>query len=95
MGDAKIGSFVFLNTEVVVGHDSHVGDFSCLFPKTEVCGDCDIGESVIMGINSVILPGNTLVNGSKLDALSVLRRSYKFSGIFSGNPARLVKKYDA
>lgn len=94
LGDAKIGSFVFLNTEAVVGHDSSVGSYSCLFPKVEVCGDCTIGESSVLGINSIVLPGNTLFPGSKLDAFSVLRRSYEFSGILSGNPARPIKKYD-
>ena len=94
VGDAFLDSFVFANTGVVVGHDSSVGSFSCLFPKVEVCGDCDIGKGSVLGINSVVLPGNRLIAGSKLDAFSILRRSYTFSGIFSGNPARPVKRFD-
>jgi len=90
--DAVIKDFVFLNTEVVIGHDSTVESFCCLFPKVEICGNCYIEESCVFGINSIVLPGLRMKRSSRLDALSVLRKTYNKSAIFLGNPALPVKK---
>lgn len=89
--DSKVGNHTFLNTECVVGHDSEVLDFNCLFPKVEICGDCLIEESCVFGIGSIVLPGIKMKEGSKLDAMSVLRESFNKSAIYVGNPAKVVK----
>jgi acetyltransferase EpsM len=89
--DCKLGDHTFLNTECVIGHDSVVLDFNCLFPKVEICGDCFIEESCTFGIGSLVLPGIRMKEGSKLDAMSVLRESVSESAMFVGNPAKAVK----
>lgn len=94
VGDAVLESHVFANTEVVIGHDSRVGSYTCIFPKVEICGDCNIGRECVFGINSVVLPGNSMADGSKLDAFSVLRDSTNAAALFSGNPAVPIKHYD-
>lgn len=90
-GDCKLGDHTFLNTECVIGHDSVLLDYNCLFPKVEICGDCFIEESCTFGIGSLVLPGVRMKEGSKLDAMSVLRESAADSAMLVGNPAKVVK----
>lgn len=92
-GDCKVGDHTFLNTECVIGHDSVVSDYSCLFPKVEICGDCFIEASCTFGIGSLVLPGVRMKEGSKLDAMSVLRESIGKSAMLVGNPAKAVKVF--
>ncbi len=82
-GDPIIGEFCFFNTNATIGHDSILGAYSTLFPNTEICGDCDIGEGVIMGIGSYVIPGITLPAGTKVSAGAVVRESvYQPSTIY-------------
>lgn len=74
-GDPVIGDFCFFNTNATIGHDSRLGAYSTLFPNTEVCGDCDIGEGVIMGIGAYVIPGIRIPAGSKVSAGAVVRES--------------------
>lgn len=92
-GDCKIGDHNFFNTECVVGHDTVIEDFSCFFPKIEICGDCHIESLCTFGISSIVLPGVRMLKGSKLDAMSILKKSVKLSALFAGNPAKPVKIY--
>jgi sugar O-acyltransferase (sialic acid O-acetyltransferase NeuD family) len=89
--DAVIKDYVFINTGGVVGHDSIVDEYTTLFPNTEVCGDCVVGKSVIIGIGANIIPGVVLPDNTKVRAGSVVWKSPERSGTLSGNPAILVK----
>ena len=89
-GDPILNKFVFTNTEVVIGHDAVIEDFCTLFPKVEICGDCNIGKGCVFGINSIVLPGINIISGSKLDAGSILRESINEPSLFSGNPAQKI-----
>jgi len=92
-GDPILNKCIFVNTEVVVGHDTVIEDYCTLFPKVEICGDCKIGKKCVFGINSIVLPGLTVSSDSKLDAGSILRESVLEPSLYSGNPAKLVKIY--
>jgi sugar O-acyltransferase (sialic acid O-acetyltransferase NeuD family) len=93
VGDPILKDFVFTNTEVVVGHDTVIGEFCCLFPKVEICGDCVVEENCVFGINATVLPSVRVKKNSKVDAFSVLRDSFPESALFVGNPAKPVKSY--
>ncbi|MCY1270441.1 dTDP-4-amino-4,6-dideoxy-D-glucose acyltransferase [compost metagenome] len=54
--------------------------------------DVIIGRHVIIGSGSVILPGVTLENGVAIGALSLVSKSCKEFGIYSGTPARKIKE---
>ena len=92
--DAIIKDHTFMNTECVIGHDTVIESFCCLFPKVEVCGQCYIEENCTFGIGSIVLPGVRMKKNSKLDAMSVLRETVTKSALFVGNPAEPVKIYD-
>lgn len=48
-------------------------------------------EHVIVGANSVILPGVTIGEGSAVGAQSLVNKSLKEWGVYSGTPARFVR----
>lgn len=85
-GDPVIGEFCFFNTNATIGHDSILGPYSTLFPNTEICGDCDIGERVIMGIGSYVIPGITLPAGTKVSAGAIVRDSVDAPCTIYGDP---------
>lgn len=87
-GDAVIEDFVFFNTNATIGHDSIVRKYSTLFPNTEVCGDCDIGEGVIFGIGSYALPKVHIASGAKVSAGAVVRKSILQAVTVYGDPAK-------
>lgn len=53
--------------------------------------DVTIGRHVIIGAGSVVLPGVTLEEGVAIGALSLISKSCKAFGIYSGVPAKRLK----
>lgn len=88
--DAEISDYVFMNSGAVVGHDSFVGEYSTMFPNTEVCGDCTVGKGVVIGIGAYLVPGVSLPDNTKVRAGSIVWKSPERVGTLSGNPAELV-----
>ena len=54
--------------------------------------DVFLGKHVIVGSGSVILPGVTLEDGVAVGALSLVTKSCKAFGIYTGNPARRISE---
>jgi len=92
--DAKIDNFNFFNTHCTIGHDVSIGTYNCFFPKVEICGSSKVSTNTVFGINSIVLPEVEIHANSKIDAMSVIRRSTKEQGLYSGNPARLIKSFE-
>ena len=87
-GDCVIGDYVFMNSNATVGHDSTIGNYTTLFPNTEVCGDCNIGQSCVFGIGSYVVPKVNLPNNTKVGAGAVVWESVDQSCLLVGNPAK-------
>jgi 3-oxoacyl-[acyl-carrier-protein] synthase-3 len=66
-----------------------VGSFnnSCINVKSE---DVIIGKHAIVGCNSVILPGCSIVSGASVGALSLVNRKITEVGIYHGNPIKYI-----
>ena len=92
--DAVLKDHIFLNTECVVGHDTIIESYNCLYPKVEICGDCYVEEGCTFGIGSIVTPGVKIRRNSKLDAMSVLRNTINKTAMFVGNPAQAVRVYE-
>jgi sugar O-acyltransferase (sialic acid O-acetyltransferase NeuD family) len=88
VADAILGDFVFLNTNATVGHDSIVGNYTTLFPNTEICGNCNIGQNCIFGIGAYAVPNVNLVDNTKVSAGSIVWNSYDEPCLLIGNPAK-------
>jgi len=59
--------------------------------KTPICEPVVINRHVIIGANSVIMPGVEIGEGSAVGSLSLVNRSIDSWGIFSGIPVRRIK----
>lgn len=55
-------------------------------------GHVFIGKHVIVGSGSIILPDVRLEEGVAVGALTVIRKNCRAFGIYSGNPAQLIKQ---
>ena len=42
--NVKIGGCVWLDKNVLIGHDSSIGDFSSILPSTKISGMCNLGS---------------------------------------------------
>lgn len=89
-GDARLGDFVFFNSGAATGHDTVIESLVTLFPNSEVCGDCHVGEGTVLGIGAFVVPGVTLPAGTRVRAGALVWKSPDRAGLLSGNPAELV-----
>ena len=97
-GSIQIEDFVTISQGVKIysASDDYSGDYMTnpLVPKefTNVnYGLVTLGEHVIVGSGSVLLPGTTLFEGTAVGALTLVNKSVGPWGIYSGVPAKLVK----
>lgn len=89
---AKIGNNVILNTFCNVEHDAVIGDQCHISTGVMVNGDCKVGNNVFVGSQSVLANGITIDDDLIIGAGSFARKSLKYKGIYSGNPAILKIK---
>lgn len=61
------------------------------YSRNLVC-DTVIGNNVIIGINSLILPGVSLKDNTVVAAGSVVTKSFQSNVIIAGNPAKIIKE---
>ncbi|MCA9786464.1 MAG: NeuD/PglB/VioB family sugar acetyltransferase [Calditrichaeota bacterium] len=85
---ARIGEHVILNTSSSVDHDCIVSDFSHLCPGVHLGGDVRIGEGVMCGIGSSLLPQSRLGPWTVLGAGSVVIRPIRGFEVRVGAPSR-------
>lgn len=89
---ARVGCNVILNTFCNIEHDAVVGDQCHISTGTMVNGDCQVGRNVFIGSQSVLANGITVGDDIIVGAGSLVRKSIKIKGIYSGNPAILKIK---
>lgn len=85
-----VGNGNLFNGEVVVGHDSKIGDFNFFGPRSQVLGAVTMGDDNIIGANSVLLAHAKLGNNNKIAPLSCVYRGCKNNTYMIGNPAEKV-----
>ena len=89
---AQVGSNVILNTFTNIEHDAVIGDQCHISTGTMVNGDCKVGNNCFIGSQSVLANGVTIGDDIIVGAGSLVRKSIKEKGIYSGNPAILKIK---
>lgn len=89
---ANIGKGCIINTLANIEHDAIVGDYSHVSTGTMVNGNCIVGKEVMLGSQSVLMNGISIVDNTIVAAGSFVRKSILQSGIYAGNPAILMKK---
>lgn len=88
---AVVGIGCIINTFVNIEHDACVGDFSHISTGAIINGDCKIGKYNFIGSQSVISNGVTVSDRNIVSIGSVVKSNISITGIYSGNPARLIK----
>lgn len=98
----KIGDFCSLSSGVKIWctSDDFVNDLVTIIPqgveqvKTHlISGDVIFGNYTAAGSNSVIMPGNTIPEGSVVGALSFVPSEFEFQpwNVYAGVPIRLIR----
>ena len=90
--DAKIGTGCIINTHSNIEHDAIVGDYCHISTGAMVNGNCVVGNDVFLGSQSVMANGTSICDGCVIGAGSLVRKSFRVKGIYSGNPAILKIK---
>ena len=98
-GKIVLKDFCNISSRVAIysSNDDYSGEFmtNTMVPKqyTNVeNSDVIIGEHVIVGSGTVILPGVTLEKGVAIGALSLVNKSCTEFGIYIGTPAKRIKE---
>ena len=89
---AKVGKNVILNTATNIEHDSVIGDHCHISTGTMVNGECKVGERCFIGSQSVLANCISVGDDIIVGAGSLVRKSIKEKGVYSGNPAILKIK---
>jgi len=82
-----------INTFANIEHSAEIGSFTHISTGAMVNGDCKVGSHVFLGSQSVMLNGTSIGDNNVIAAGSFVRKSIKKSGIYAGNPARLMKAF--
>jgi len=76
------------------GHDLSFSDVENRINTRGVSKPVLIEDNVWIGINSIILPGVTIGNGSVIAANSVVTKDIPPMVLAGGNPAKIIKRYE-
>jgi len=82
---------VLLNLGVVVSHDSVIASHSFFAPRAAISGFTKIGECCNIGINTTIIDNVNITFNVSTGGGTVVIKSIKQSGLYVGNPARLIR----
>jgi len=94
----KIGNFSNLSSRIAIYSSSD--DYSGEFMTNPTIGDeftnvssapVEIGENVIIGCGSIVLPGVTIHDGVSVGALSMVHKDCEAYKIYAGVPAKIIK----
>ena len=88
IGDnAELDDFAAVNDLSIIGHDAHIGKFSCVMPHANVAGKCQIGAEVFIGSGAILLPKAKVGDGATVGAGSVVLKKVRAGAKVFGNPA--------
>jgi sugar O-acyltransferase (sialic acid O-acetyltransferase NeuD family) len=90
--NVKIGKHCHLNLQTTIGHDCEIGDFFTTAPGVKVSGNCVIKNFVYLGTNSSVKEKITIHEFVTVGLNSGVVKDITESGIFTGTPAKLLKK---
>jgi acetyltransferase-like isoleucine patch superfamily enzyme len=96
-GGVSIGNFVAVSQGVKIysASDDYSGEYMTnpTVPghlRRDQIGEINIGDHVILGSGSVILPGVALAKGTAVGALSLIKSSTDEFSIYAGSPAKKI-----
>ena len=99
----RLGSYSSVSSGVRIwcASDDFTNDIVTIIPEHAgkikdhfIAGDVSIGDMCAVGANSVIMPGNSIPDGTVIGALSYVPPYFKFKGwsVYAGVPIQFIKK---
>lgn len=88
--EARIGSGVFIDGSVNIGHDAVLDDYVTCFPRVQLSGGVRIGKGASMGGSSFVLPGKKIGAGAVVAPGSIVFGNVKANWHVMGNPAKKI-----
>lgn len=92
--NCNIGAGVLFNSDVNVGHDVTIGDYTSIMPDSGISGDCHVGSEVEIGGHAFIVPGRKIGDGAKVAAGSIVFSNVKAGTTVLGNPAKRMRELE-
>ena len=89
--DSNIGSYVYMERQVLVGHDVQIGDYSHIGAGAFIGGNVKIGECVTIQPKATIAKGVIIGDGAEVGIGSVVLRDVEPGTTVLGNPARILR----
>jgi len=88
----KIGSHVFINRGVLIGHNTTISDYVTIGPGANIAGFCQVGTGTYIGMGAKILDQITVGNRAVVGAGAVVTKDVPDDVTVVGVPARIVKR---
>ena len=92
--DVIIGDDVLVGPNVQLITINHEIQASARLNKKAYVQSINIGNNVWIGAGVIILPGTVIEDNVVIGAGSIVTRSLKSNGLYTGNPAQLNRKID-
>ena len=86
--NVRIGVCGIVDRGSMVGHDSILGDFVTLHPRSTTAGNVSIGAFALIGACACLLPGVIIGNSAVIGAGAVVTKDVPEEATTVGNPAR-------
>ncbi len=90
--DSMIGEHTIINTAVSIDHDCRIENFTHLAPGVHLAGHVTLGEGCFLGMNSCVIPTQSVGAWSTIGAGSVVVKNIDANVFAKGVPARIYKK---
>jgi sugar O-acyltransferase (sialic acid O-acetyltransferase NeuD family) len=89
----SIGRGVFIGPNTVASHHVDIAEFTYISSSVTLLGGCSIGKRVFLGGGAIIRDGVSIADGTSIGMGAVVNRSIEAPGLYSGMPARLIRKF--
>lgn len=84
-----------INLNCTIAHDTIIGTSCFLAPSVSIAGFCSIENECFIGINTTIKDNISIVSETTTGAGTVVVKNSIKKGLYVGNPAKFIKKYDS
>ena len=87
-----VGDNCIINNKSLIEHGANVGSHSHIATGVIINGECSIGNNCFIGSGSIIRNNIIIEKNISIGMGSVITKSLMKSGVYFGNPARIVEK---
>ena len=87
MNSSKISKGALINSNVSIGHDVCVGEFSNVNLGANLAGCVQVGDCTLIGMGANVIEGNRIGNDVTIGAGAVVTKNLIEKGVYLGIPA--------